>query len=160
MEENRISREQLFIEMAFLISRRATCCRLSVGAVAVQNNRAVHMGYNGTPVGETHCNPIDCDTDKPCTRAIHAEDNLIKSAHNLGIDLKGAKLFVTHQPCYNCSKVIVKAGIDEVYYAEPYRKEEGLINLINNDIKVYQINEQGQYTRRQPMDISKILQTG
>lgn len=157
MEEQRISREQLYIQIALLISQRATCCRLSVGAVAVKDNRMILSGYNGPAKDEPHCNPLDCDVDKACVRAVHAEDNLIRSAKELGINLQGATLFCTHQPCLNCSIKILRAGFEKVFFLHPYRLEDGLVNLVNNDIEVYQIDEQGKYTRRQPVDISKVL---
>lgn len=157
MENQRISREQLYIQIALLISQRATCCRLSVGAVAVKNNRMILSGYNGPSKDQPHCNPDDCDIDRPCVRAIHAEDNLIRSAKELDIDLRGATLFCTHQPCGSCSKKILRAGFEKVFFLHPYRLEDGLVNLVNNDVEVYQIDEQGKYSRRQPMDTSKVL---
>lgn len=157
MEEQRISREHLYIQIALLISQRATCCRLHVGAVAVQNNRMVLSGYNGPSKDEPHCNPEHCDVDSPCTRSVHAEDNLIRSAKELGINLQGATLFCTHQPCYDCSKKILRAGFETVFFMHPYRREEGLINLLNNDVTVYQIDEQGKYTRRQSVDNGNLL---
>jgi len=35
---------------------------------------------------------------------------------------KGAWMYVTTQPCHNCAKHILCAGIDRVYFIEPYPK--------------------------------------
>jgi deoxycytidylate deaminase len=45
--------------------------------------------------------------------------------------MKGGKMFVTTYPCHSCARHIVAAGIDEVYYIEPYRKS--LATKLHND---------------------------
>lgn len=57
------------------------------------------------------------------SRSIHAEMHAILNAGRVGGDkMVGGKLFVTTYPCHSCARHIVAAGIDEVYYIEPYRK--------------------------------------
>ncbi|WP_083338639.1 anti-phage dCTP deaminase [Chromobacterium sphagni] len=53
------------------------------------------------------------------SRAVHAEMHAIVSA---GRPLSQAKLYCTTYPCHSCARHIVAAGIEEVYYIEPYRK--------------------------------------
>ena len=36
--------------------------------------------------------------------------------------MKGGKLYCTTYPCHNCARHIIVAGIQEVYYIEPYVK--------------------------------------
>ncbi len=59
-------------------------------------------------------------------RAVHAEMEAILSAGRTGISTRGASLFCTTFPCHNCTKHIVAAGIETVYYVEPYPKSLGL----------------------------------
>jgi len=58
-----------------------------------------------------------CDASKSLpSRAIHAEANAIAQAAKYGISTEGAKIYVTLEPCLSCLKLIISAGIDEVYY--------------------------------------------
>ncbi|BFI95035.1 MAG: anti-phage dCTP deaminase [Rhodanobacter sp.] len=57
------------------------------------------------------------------SRAIHAEMHAILTASRIaGERLVGGKIFVTTYPCHSCARHIVAAGINEIYYIEPYRK--------------------------------------
>ncbi|MFC5431477.1 anti-phage dCTP deaminase [Paraburkholderia denitrificans] len=57
------------------------------------------------------------------SRAVHAEMHALLSAGAIhGSEVKGGKLFVTTYPCHSCARHIVAAGIEEVYFLEPYRK--------------------------------------
>lgn len=54
-----------------------------------------------------------------CT-AIHAEASIIASAARQGISLEGSSMFVTTFPCPACARLIVGAGIKEVFFKEGY----------------------------------------
>ena len=57
------------------------------------------------------------------SRAVHAEMHAILGASRVaGERVVGGKIFVTTYPCHSCARHIVAAGIQEVYYIEPYRK--------------------------------------
>jgi deoxycytidylate deaminase len=57
------------------------------------------------------------------SRSIHAEMHALLTAGRVaGENIAGGKLFVTTYPCHSCARHIVAAGINEVYYIEPYRK--------------------------------------
>lgn len=61
------------------------------------------------------------------SRAVHAELHaLIMGGQTAGMQIRGGKLFCTTYPCHNCARHIVLAGIEEVYYIEPYRKSLAL----------------------------------
>jgi len=61
------------------------------------------------------------------SRAIHAEMHAIISAtKTAGSLISGGRLYVTTYPCHSCARHIVAAGIEEVYYIEPYRKSLAL----------------------------------
>jgi deoxycytidylate deaminase len=59
---------------------------------------------------------------------LHAESNaLMKLLHSDNpVSTKGATLYVTLSPCFECSKLIVQAGINRVVYNEEYRIIDGL----------------------------------
>lgn len=57
------------------------------------------------------------------SRAVHAEMlAIISGSQKTGNQMRGGKLFTTTYPCHNCARHIVAAGIEEVYYIEPYVK--------------------------------------
>ncbi len=61
------------------------------------------------------------------SRSIHAEMEAIVSAARTGkAGMVGGTLFTTTFPCHNCARHIVAAGIDRVFYIEPYAKSLAL----------------------------------
>lgn len=57
------------------------------------------------------------------SRAVHAEmDALISLSRGGGGSTVGGNLYATTFPCHNCARHILAAGIDKVYYIEPYEK--------------------------------------
>ncbi|AIR03008.1 CMP deaminase [Pluralibacter gergoviae] len=57
------------------------------------------------------------------SRAVHAEMHAILTASRVaGERIVGGKIFVTTYPCHACARHIIAAGLQEVYYIEPYRK--------------------------------------
>ena len=58
-----------------------------------------------------------------CVRTLHAEQNAIIQGALHGVDVSGSTLYVTHQPCLNCAKMIINAGIERVVYAGSYPDE-------------------------------------
>jgi dCMP deaminase len=39
-------------------------------------------------------------------------------------------------PCYSCAKLLVNAGLEEVYYADEYSDTRGIDLLRNLDVRV------------------------
>jgi len=98
--------------------------RLQVGAVVVQDNRIISIGYNGTPAGWT--NECEGEDGKTKGEVIHAEENSITKLARDGERAMGANLFCTHAPCINCAKLIYGAGIAKVYYRNTYHDTSGI----------------------------------
>ena len=127
----RPSWDEYFMEMAELVAKRSTCLRRNVGAVVVQDRRIVATGYNGAPVGLAHCDELEggClrqrmgipsgERHEMC-RALHAEQNAIIQAATSGQSVEGATIYITHQPCVICAKMIINAGIDRIVVKEGY----------------------------------------
>ena len=55
-------------------------------------------------------------------RKRHARRAIIQAA-KYGINITGATLYCTHQPCVICAKMIINAGIKRVVYDEGYPDE-------------------------------------
>jgi dCMP deaminase len=119
----RKSWDEYFLEVAEVVSTRSTCNRLKVGCVIVKDNRIVSTGYNGSVHGLPHCHDVGCLTNEQgrCIRTIHAEENAILHARR--DELIGATAYVTHEPCENCTKRLVQAGIKRVVFLNPYKNK-------------------------------------
>ncbi|MEK6714912.1 MAG: cytidine/deoxycytidylate deaminase family protein [Candidatus Omnitrophota bacterium] len=141
----RPSWDEYFLEVATLVSKRSTCLRRSVGAVAVRDKRILATGYNGAPSGLAHCLDIGCIREKlgipsgqrqELCRGLHAEQNVIIQAIIHQIDLKGAVIYITNQPCVTCSKMLIGVGIKEVIITDGYPDELAKRMLKEAKIKV------------------------
>ena len=135
MTDTRPSWDEYFATLAKQVSTRTTCIRRAVGAVIVKDNRILATGYNGVPSGMEHCGVTGCLRDKlgvpsgerqEICRGLHAEQNAIIQAAKYGIDISGAKIYITTQPCITCAKMCINAGITEIIYANPYPDELSL----------------------------------
>lgn len=109
------------MEIARTVATRATCPRASVGAVLVRESRILTTGYNGAPRGVAHCTDVGCTiVNDHCARATHAEANAIVQAALHGISVSGSTAYCTHQPCVNCSKLLISAGVRKIVYDATY----------------------------------------
>nr|MDJ0510274.1 dCMP deaminase family protein [Crocosphaera sp.] len=125
-----------FIMIAKLAATRSTCLAFPVGAVIVKDRQVLATGYNGSPSGSAHCtaqgfcypglDSCDASSSLP-SRAVHAEANAIAQAAKHGISTDGATIYVTLEPCVSCLKLIISAGIKEVFYETEFNKGEKVL---------------------------------
>jgi deoxycytidylate deaminase len=87
------------------------------------------------------------------SRAVHAEmDALISLTRGGGGSTVGGSLYATTFPCHNCARHIIAAGIDKVFYIEPYEKSlapeahKDAIEVLDHD-NDSAANPQAQHTR-------------
>lgn len=115
--------DEIAFELTRIIATRSTCLRLHTAAVIMtQDHRLVASGYNGSLLGLEHCDTIGCLlVDGHCVRTVHAEANAIAQAAKYGTSLNGCEIYVLHQPCLSCTKLIVASGITAIHYDQPYR---------------------------------------
>ena len=129
----RVSWDEYFMEIAEIVKTRSTCIRRQIGAVIVKDNRIITTGYNGAPSGCRHCTEIgSCyrqehnipsgERHELC-RALHAEQNAIIQAAAMGHGIEGGTIYITHQPCAICAKMIINAGIQRIVIREGYPDE-------------------------------------
>jgi dCMP deaminase len=115
-----------FINIANEIASASKCVSKQVGAVIVKDGRILSTGYNGTPAGYTNCkdhwdNEYTKDHhDWSKTYEIHAEMNAIIWAARKGISIEGATIYVTLEPCSECSKNLIAAGIERIVFQRAY----------------------------------------
>ncbi len=148
MSEGRPSWDEYFIEIARLVATRSTCLRRRVGAVIVKDRRILATGYNGAPSGIAHCAQVGCLREKlgvpsgerhELCRGLHAEQNAIIQAALHGVSVKGAWLYSTTFPCIICTKMLINAGIERIYYLEGYPDELSADMLKEAGIELIQV---------------------
>ena len=121
---DRPSWDDYFMQITLQVAKRSTCPRATVGAVIVRDKRILTTGYNGSPTGLPHCTEAGClMVNDHCVRTLHAEQNAIIQGALHGVDVSGSTIYVTHQPCVVCAKMIINAGIERVVYAGHYPDE-------------------------------------
>ena len=121
------------MEMAELSAKRSTCMRRQVGAVIVKDRHAIATGYNGAPRGIMHCEDrggclrqqlnVPSGQRHELCMALHAEQNAIIQAAAMGHGIEGGTIYITHQPCAICAKMIINAGITRIVIREGYPDE-------------------------------------
>ena len=120
----RPSWDDYFMQITLQVAKRSTCQRAAVGAVIVRDKRILTTGYNGSPSGLPHCTEAGClMVNGHCVRTLHAEQNAIIQGALHGVDVSHSTLYVTHQPCLVCAKMIINAGIERVVYGGDYPDE-------------------------------------
>ena len=146
----RPSFDEYFMQMALLTARRSTCLRRQVGAVIVKDKHIIATGYNGAPKGLEHCEEIGgCLREEmgvpsgerhELCRALHAEQNAIIQAAVLGQSVKDSLMYVTHQPCSICAKMIINAGIRKIIINSGYPDEMASKLLKEANIEIEQLD--------------------
>ncbi len=131
-QEKRLSWDEYFMSVAFLISSRSPCERLHVGCVIVKDNRIISAGYNGFLPGEPH-KSIVRDNHEQAT--VHAEQNALIDCAKRGVSCDGSIAYITHYPCLNCCKLLLAAGIKEIKYINDY-KNDPLNKILLDQCKV------------------------
>ena len=148
---NRPSWDEYFMQMAELTAQRSTCLRRQVGAIIVKEKHIIATGYNGAPKGLPHCEELGgCLREKleipsgerhELCRALHAEQNATIQAATLGQSIEGATIYITHQPCIICAKMIINAGISRIVIRRGYPDEMSRGMLREAGLKVELIGE-------------------
>ena len=143
------------------------CARLKVAALLVEKGRIISCGYNGTPSGQVNCNDlfkseagryfyrlnkndewIETNEDDWKERhhifaneqEIHAEQNCLGYCLKWKMDISGASMVLSHEPCEACARLIYASNIKHVMYVDKYdRGSKGLDFLVRNGIEVEKI---------------------
>lgn len=146
-----------FMQIAYNIANESKAIKRKVGAIIVKDNNIIAVGYNGTPSGfDNSCEEKCCKgvagagtyKNHLITRpeVLHAESNAIAKCARSVNSSEGADIYTTTCPCLECAKMIIQAGIKNVYYSEEYKSQEGLNLLVKAGIQVTQILDEGLQT--------------
>lgn len=133
-----------FIEIAKVVSSRATCMRRKYGAVIVKDKVIISTGYNGSPRGMKNCidtgicirqeKNIPSGERYELCEAVHAEQNALLNAppdrmKGSTIYIAGFeedKTFANGRPCKLCDRMIKNAQIKDILYL----KKDGSFEII------------------------------
>ena len=121
MENNRPSWNEYFKEICMVTAKRSPCHRPQVGCILVVNNRIVSQGYNGFLPGCPH-NSIVRNNHEQAT--VHAEQSALCDCAKRGVSCDSAIAYITHYPCLICTRLLLAAGIKEIFYVNDYNNDE------------------------------------
>jgi len=139
-----------FINIATEIASASKCVSKQVGAVIVKDGRILSTGYNGTPAGFQNCcdfwdgNYTKDHHEWSKTYEIHAEMNAIIWAARKGISIEGGTIYVTLEPCSECSKNLIASGIKRIVYLKSYEHTNSSIVskfLSDNGVAIEQLKD-------------------
>ena len=149
--DDRPSWDEYFMQMAQLTAQRSTCLRRKVGAVIVKDKQIIATGYNGAPRGLKHCVELGgCLREKlkipsgqrhELCRALHAEQNAIIQAATLGQSIEDGTIYITHQPCAICAKMIINAGLKRIVVKEGYPDDLSVEILDEAGLKIVMLDK-------------------
>ena len=135
----RPSFEQVYMDFAEAIAKRATCKRLQVGTVITTTDyrKVLAVGYNGNATGL----PNRCDKDDPGNcGCLHSEENAVINCDSPRHVEK--YIFITNLPCLMCAKRIVNLGnVKKVVYKRDYRSTDSIELLRKAGIEVEKLCE-------------------
>lgn len=113
-----------------------------VGCVIVNNDQIISRGHNCLPVGLQACDyPLEIregeflETKYPYM--IHSEAQAIVNAKCC---LEGSSLYVTLFPCNECAKLIIQAGIKDLYYNDDKYADTDIVKASKRMLKEAGIN--------------------
>lgn len=130
----RVSMIDTYLNCAEVFAYRSTCIKRKYGAVIVKDDAVISTGYNGAPRGKQNCCDIGHCPRKVLNlhqgqgydicRAIHAEANALLNCSReqtinadlylVGINPEDNSIHEA-KPCPLCSRMIIQAGIRNVY---------------------------------------------
>jgi dCMP deaminase len=103
----------VFLALAFTVSKRSHDSQTQHGCVLTKNNRILSLGFNGFPARMDDDYLPDFRPEKyPFMR--HSERNAISNAG----EVKGATAYVTGEPCNDCLMELYHHGIEKIVYAD------------------------------------------
>lgn len=133
---------------AIVVSYGSKCFSPAKGAIIVKQDSIVSSGCITVPKGLQSCKErgyclkrkagYGHGTGNSKCISTHAEANAIFNAVKQGISTFGTTIYCTHSPCYECAKLIMQAGIMQVYYLHKY-DNVGIQMLLQSGIQVKQV---------------------
>jgi len=126
-----------YLDIAFIIAKMSRAKRAQVGALLVKDNNILSYGYNGTPSGfDNNCEHNINGQLVTRPEVIHAESNALMKVAKSTLSSNGATMYLTMSPCYECSKLMIQAGVKKVVFPHYYRDVSPITFLEQMNIEV------------------------
>ncbi len=151
----RIDKINYYLDLAEVTLERGTCIRRNFGAVIIKNDEVISTGYVGAPRGRKNCVDMGvCKREElkiprgeryEMCRSVHTEQNAIISAERnkmigaslflCGKNYSGGKYVENSNPCALCKRMIINAGIKDIYIRDTKEKYRHILvqDYIEND---------------------------
>jgi dCMP deaminase len=105
-----------------------------VGTVIAQPDRRVaSMGYNGFPRGVDDLPERYADRDVKMRFVCHAERNALDNAE---LSVRGCTMYVTLQPCADCTKSMIQRGIKRVVTKVNLNREQYYKDFVDHSLSM------------------------
>lgn len=125
--------DQLYVDMATLVSHQSHDKEIQVGSVIVRDGQVLSQGWNGMPAGMS--NETRSSVGATRKEVIHSEANALMKLAKNGGGSNGATIYCTHSPCWDCAKLLLQAGITRIVYSHCY-DEESVLFLKGREIEL------------------------
>lgn len=109
----------IHVARAYAANSKDTSTKVGALIVETGSTASLASAWNGAPMGSRADEDERFERPEKYSWTCHAEMNAIAFAARAGVSVRGATLVVTHAPCMICARLIVQAGISQVYYPEP-----------------------------------------
>lgn len=124
--------DQRFLDLSTHVAGWSKDPSTKVGSVVVSPDRRVlSMGYNGFPRGVQDLAERLNDRQAKYALVAHAERNALD---NSDTSLRGCTLYVTLQPCSECTKSIIQKGIKRVVSIVDLSRQAHYQNFTNHSL--------------------------
>lgn len=122
--------DRAYMKSAFAMAELSYAQRKKVGCIVVApDGGIIAEGVNGTPSGFNN----NCEYEGPSgnlvtkQEVLHAESNAFAKIALSTNSSRGATLYTTYSPCFDCAKLIIQMGVERVVYAELYKTDRGAV---------------------------------
>ena len=130
--------DKMYVDMVRRIAEESKCPRNKVGCVILLESGMIAIGINGFPeAGE------EMWTDGAVSNPLvtHSELNALGKCLEAGVSAKNATVYLSLNPCIDCSKLLVRAKVKRVVYLEQYRILDGIDYLKKYGVVVEHFNK-------------------
>lgn len=128
--------DQRFLDLSTHVAGWSKDPSTKVGSVVISPDRRVlSMGYNGFPRGVQDLAERLNDRQAKYALVAHAERNALD---NSDTSLRGCTLYVTLQPCSECTKSIIQKGIKRVVSMVDLSRQDHYQNFINHSLLMFE----------------------
>ncbi len=168
-KSNRPEKPLYYCQIALAVAARGTCLRRNFGAVITNEDMAeiVSTGYVGAPRKMQNCIDrgsclreelaVPQGTQYELCRSVHAEMNAIIHASRremlrghlflAGVEAKTGQLVQNAEPCKLCKRVIINAGLADVFVlveSDKYRRFDVARDWVANESEIFDLPPAGE----------------